>query len=421
MTYIDQSARAPVRRTIPSALLKGAEAPETDLIIRGQGTIAFALARPGPFRLTIRGEDPGVPSLRWNVVAGDVSLDRSLPLPDGGWEPLDLVVNEKHVKPAGIDPSPDCAYWFSFDCHNRTAYYGKGEIRLGTMIASHQFPKPDKEKKEPDISRWLTDLQHFEISIPTRDIDIWRDPVTVDPPMRVVRHDAITMDDIAAGKLTVPASLTPVCQKLYDNVAGASFILDTPDFPLFSAAIKASIEDKEGWCYKVLDAKAREFGEYDPLKTYLRITLGANQGESPGIPFVMEIWPGGHYSPIHNHGGANAVIRVLHGEITVSLFPMLSPDHVTPFAVETFVKEEVTWISERLNQVHKLINLTPEPCITIQCYLYDEDNRTHWPYFDYLENGAVGHFDPDSDADFLWFKNKMKEEWAKRIKPMPGN
>jgi hypothetical protein len=160
--------------------------------------------------------------------------------------------------------------------------------------------------------------------------------------------------------VTVPASLTPTCQKLYDNVAGARFVLDTPDFPDFSAAIKASILDEEnGWCAQVLKKKADEFGKPDPQMTYLRITLGTNQGESPGIPFVMEIWPSGNYSPVHNHGGSDAVIRVLHGEITVSLYAFLAPEQTVPFATKTFVKEDVTWISPRLNQVHKLHNLNP--------------------------------------------------------------
>lgn len=35
-----------------------------------------------------------------------------------------------------------------------------------------------------------------------------------------------------------------------------------------------------------------------------------------GIPFVLEIWPAGHNSPIHNHGNAYGIVRMLHGDIT---------------------------------------------------------------------------------------------------------
>jgi predicted metal-dependent enzyme (double-stranded beta helix superfamily) len=141
--------------------------------------------------------------------------------------------------------------------------------------------------------------------------------------------------------------------------------------------------------------------------------MGVNQGESPGIPFVVEIWPPGHYSPIHNHGGADAVIRVLRGRIHVSLFAMLSMKHQDAFGDAHFDEGEVTWISPRLNQTHQLKNDGDVTCVTIQCYQYAESDLTHYPYFDYIGEAEIGHFDPNSDMDFLKFKAKMKEEWEK--------
>lgn len=43
---------------------------------------------------------------------------------------------------------------------------------------------------------------------------------------------------------------------------------------------------------------------------------GLKAGSCAGIPFVLEIWPAGHNSPIHNHGNAYGIVRVLHGDIT---------------------------------------------------------------------------------------------------------
>ena len=103
----------------------------------------------------------------------------------------------------------------------------------------------------------------------------------------------------------------------------------------------------------------------------MRITLGRNSGESPGIPYVMEIWPSNHYSPIHSHADSNAVIRVLHGSIHVSLFPFLGEGtDIEPFAEADFDKDEITWLSPQLNQIHQLRNNTDDVCITIQCYMY---------------------------------------------------
>lgn len=410
MTYVNKAARAPAYEPVSLATAAGeaeGRGPAYELPVMGQGTIGLALHKVEPFTVTAWAEQE-LPAFRWTINHQGARLE--LLREDGGATELLLVVG------VGLDASEACPYWFSFDDHNRLVRYGKGEMRKGTMLASCELPPRPEQQGETDPYAWVSKLKKVALSAtPSGFIDRWRDPVTAEPPMRVVPHDSITMEDIAWGRVTVPASLTSTCQKLYDNVAGARFILDTPDFPDFSAAIKASILDEKGWCYKVLDRKANEFGKPDREKTYLRITLGTNQGESPGIPFVMEIWPSGHYSPVHNHGGADAVIRVLHGEITVQLYRFLAPQETEPFAVKTFVKEDVTWISARLNQVHKLINMNKdEPCITIQCYLYGDDNRTHWPYFDYVKDGGIGHFDPNSDAEFLEFKQLMKEEWARR-------
>lgn len=415
MTYVNPAvaARAYQRLQAPVALKaeEGVDdAPTTGtypLPVRGQGTIAFTISRSEPVTVTATGQ-PGAPALRWTIdhFAAKLVL---VSVEDGGETEL------LSVPGVGLDASLACPYWFSFDCHNRLVRYGKGEMRLGTMLASCQLPLPPAEGQN-DPWAWLSGIEDVEISgALTGIVDLWKDPVTIELPMRVIPHDSITMEEMAYGRVTVPASLTLTGQKLYDNVAGKSFVLDTPDFPDFSAAIRASILDKDGWCARKLDEKAREFGEYNPDMTYLRITLGTNQGESPGIPFVMEIWPSGNYSPIHNHGGSDAVIRVLHGEIHVSLFAFLAPEETVPFAAKTFVKDDVTWISPRLNQVHQLKNDNPdEPCITIQCYLYSEGNDEHHPFFDYLGDGTIEYFDPNSDADFLTFKRTMMEEWARR-------
>jgi len=406
MTHASTEAfQAPAHLSLPP--LTEGDARDTQgkirLIVDGQGTIGFSIAEQAPFSLGIFADTIDGPGFRWEIDGEGAHLHERR---YGEWRRMLSVAG------AGLDAEPKCPYWFSIDTLNRVLRYGKGETRLGCMWA--EYPLGSKPRPgDDDYYRWLATVEQVELSAEHAGaVDIWRDPVTVDPPLRIVPHDEITMDQMAKGELTVPANLTATCQQLYDNVAGKAFVLNTPDFPQFSEAIKRSILTKRGWCYKTLERKASEFGKRDPDKTYLRITMGQNQGDSPGIPFVMEIWPVDHYSPIHNHGGADAVIKVLHGAITVDMFPMLSKCHLKPFARATFEKDEVTWISPRLNQFHQLRNLgRAEPCITIQCYMYAENNRTHYPYFDYLNDEDIGHFDPDSDADYLAFKAIMRKEW----------
>ena len=379
------------------------EVEDLRLMVHGQGTFGFLLTEMEPFTVTVGApEQWGSPALRWAVGCEGATLHERTA---GQWRQIPVTVGPE----SGLDADPGCPYWFSVDAHNRALLYGKGEMRLTCALAKHQLPPAPKQG--PDPYAWLAAATTLHVSPPVaRTADVWRDPVTVEPPMKIVPVDEITMEAMATGAATVAANLSAECQVLYANVAGERFALDTPDFPDFSAAIEASIATKGRWCYETLADKATEFGSKDPLKTYLRITMGANQGDSPGIPFVMEIWPSGHYSPIHNHGGADAVIKVLHGAIHVSLFRMLSPHHTEPYTTADFGTGDVTWISPRLNQTHQLKNNGQASCITIQCYQSAQSDDTHYPYFDYLEAAGIGHFDPSSDLDFLKFKKKMREE-----------
>jgi len=309
---------------------------------------------------------------------------------------------------SGITAKKGAYYWVSLDYNNRSLYAGVGEARIETAIFRYTFP--------PSARPFLESLVAITaLSSSITPIRLLRDPVTHAIPLLVKDTHELTMQHIATAIYMPRANLSPVAQTLHACIAGPRFVLDDKDFPHFSKAIEASIADPSGWCHRRLLAKANEFGPGKPLETYLRITLNQNNGESPGIPYVMEIWPPQHYSPVHNHAGANAIIRVLHGSINVRLFPYLSPD-VASFGTTQFKKDDITWISPTLNQTHQLVNVEKEQtCITIQCYMYDDKDRNHYDYFDYLDDaGNTQQYEPDSDMDFVAFKELMIQEWAAR-------
>jgi hypothetical protein len=295
---------------------------------------------------------------------------------------------------------------------------GIGEARIDNVIYKYEFNfKTDEEKKTNKL--FLESLISIKPDDFIDSIRLLRDPISSTLPLKVARIDDLTMNDIALQKYMPLENLSLVSQKLYNSIGGKKFILDDMDFPNFSKAIEYSIATEGCWCNTKLKEKASNFNPSKPntLETYLRITMGKNNGESPGQMLVMEIWPkGGHFSPIHSHANCEAIIRVLHGSINVSLFPYLSGDNVKPFLNENFNKHDVTWISPTLNQVHQLKNISENTsCITIQCYAYDLEDVTHYDYFDYIgEDGETLQFEPDSDMDFVLFKQKMKEEWINR-------
>ena len=45
-------------------------------------------------------------------------------------------------------------------------------------------------------------------------------------------------------------------------------------------------------------------------------------------------------------------------------------------------------------------------------YMYGFDNAKHYDYFDYIDdNKNIVQYEPDSDSDFVKFKEIMKKEW----------
>ena len=318
---------------------------------------------------------------------------------------------------SGLSNIKGAYYWVSIDYQNQKIYAGIGEPRLETHIYKYFLNHTDK--------LFLESIIQIEVSKTSKylqQILLLRDPITSTIPLVVKNTDELTMNDIAKGSYMPKSNLSLISQKLYDCISGKKFILNDDDFPDFSKAIEYSIKTHGNWCNKKLKKKSTEFSKIKPnfLETYLRITLGTNNGESPGIPYVMEIWPIGHYSPIHSHAGSNAIIRVLHGKINVKLYPFLSgqKDGVEHFSRSDFSENEITWISPTLNQTHQLMNdeKNTKTCITIQCYMYDNENSTHYDFFDYLdENSEIQKYEPDSDMDFISFKELMKKEWNNRV------
>jgi len=298
----------------------------TQLPIHGQGVFVFTTKFSDPSRFTIYDAEK-VNGLQVefteesidvrNIVSGTVYKDSKCE--------------------QGLDSCKGAYYWFSLDSQNQRLLAGIGEARLETVLYEYEFPRgTEKERKVAKaFLESLTTIWISEESVSLTMLRLLKDPVTIGLPLHVKHMNQLTMHDLAKWTSLPHSSLTMANQMLYSCIAGSKFVLNDPCFPDFSKAIEYSIATPGLWCYERLKQKENEFSKTDPqpMETYLRITLGQNSGESPGIPYVMEIWPVGHYSPIHNHGGANAIIRVLHGSIHVELFPYLctSKDGVNPF------------------------------------------------------------------------------------------
>lgn len=371
------------------------------------------------------------------------------------WVMTDLITNEKLGEEVYNDcdglpllnPGRNQTLWMSFDKENLILRGGSGYMLTALQRVKANFTDPkdiyeDQKKYEENKKKYLE--KYGKLSRYSMDpssikgdgckiVELIKSkyPIYRDLPPIVKDHQEITLEDLDVGNAISIKELSPECQRLYANVAGASIVINPPDFPDFAQAIDYSIN--YGFCKCKLIEKAKsEFEgsdkDYDANQSYLRITLGSNLGDSPGIPYVMEIWPAGSYSPIHDHSQANAIIKVLHGSLTTRWFESLDRTQqqiemsreksAIPYDQAVVSNGDVTWLDDRQFQTHQLFNhnINGTACITIQCYMYNDRDVNHYENFDYVGGNSGDNiigFVPNSDWDYENFKHLIKEEFMK--------
>ena len=52
--------------------------------------------------------------------------------------------------------------------------------------------------------------------------------------------------------------------------------------------------------------------------------MGPSPSKSPGIPYLLQIWPSGCKSSVQNHGSVSAIGKVIHGTIQCGIFNKMS-------------------------------------------------------------------------------------------------
>jgi hypothetical protein len=404
----------------------GEKQPVGTLLVKGQGTVAVQLKPSTYFAITL--------SPSQQLKEGETALQLELTDNTAKFFSITTTTKKEIVAsfPKGIDaakliPGVDDLFWLSVDQNNGFIRYGKTFRAAAVTYLLAKVVVGDFTK--PGSFIWIKQLEYVSISSQQTTHDIRPDlakvsigglPIVNDLPPVIAESVALSLEDLALNTTTSIANLDPPCRRLYANITGPNIQLNDKNFPDFSEAIEYSIRTPGRICYEMLKSKADEFGG-DPLMTYLRITLGLDEGNSPGVPFVIEIWPSKHKSPIHDHGEAYAVIKVLHGKINASYFTKLDKKFGIKLEPEImFEKGNVTWISPDNYQIHQLHNDFDRACVTIQCYQYAKKDISHDEYFQYLEEGTGEKkpFKPNSDWDFISFKRLVKEEWEAHLKEL---
>ena len=258
----------------PKSLLLKKKQLGINLIIKGQGVLLFK-------------NDDNTKKCLFTITNSQNTDGLSVLFTKVGLEVNKISTNEKLAdiknRLIGLIDNKGAYYWFSIDAQNQKLFAGIGEARLENTNYEYQFPV---SKENKDFLESLITISINEQSTSFVPIKLLRDPVTVSISLFVKDTHSLTMRHIATGTYLPKSNLSQAAQILYECIAGKKFVLDDKDFPQFSKAIEYNIATPGCWCYKKLQEKSKEFSkEGNILETYLRITLGQNNGESPGIPW----------------------------------------------------------------------------------------------------------------------------------------
>ena len=294
--------------------------------------------------------------------------------------------------------------WVSVDKKNGYIRFGYGYPLLeNTMVEMGPVDSPLQSCLTEEFATLCPIFNIATANTTLGDVEnaITKFPIVNHEPHLLVDSQHNTLHILSTGSAVVPATLPAELQELYALVGGDDVVMTKED----AANIDYCVKTEGCILYKILEEKksASEFGSPDMV--YVRATIGPDLGNSPGSPLVVEIWPPGCYSPIHDHADTVAVIKVLSGTITSTFYNPLAELRnglPVPLREGDVTKGQVTYLTPELFQTHMLKNNQDATCITIQSYYYLSSDYVHNETFHFTESPPPVNSEDSDPADPEW-------------------
>lgn len=309
--------------------------------------------------------------------------------------------------------SSESVIWISFSnldrqkSENNFIKFGYGETLETNIIAHFTFKHKEGFKsihiKNIEIDSRVKVIESICFNDPfVNDFEPLLFPDKASVPIGELNKNYKTKEDL------------PEFSQLYEKINKVDITMIVID------AIEYSIKTQDCALNKKLIEKSGGFG--DSKTTYIRVPMGPNFGNQPGQPYVLEIWPKGHYSPIHNHGNAAALIRLLCGKLKTEWFnPLAETNSKNPQVIKTgFINAgDIAWMTPFNYQTHKLTNEDNSVAISIQAYAHTDSNtgNVYSETFDYIKSGdpELHHFYPNEDFSYDNLERIVLEENKKHL------
>jgi Cu-Zn family superoxide dismutase len=207
--------------------------------------------------------------------------------------------------------------------------------------------------------------------------------------------DTNSQTDIKIGHIT-KSNFPREAQDLYNSIKDASLRSEILD------AINYSIDTEGCILNEKINLPKSVFSETNSASSsYIRVSLI----RKATFPVVIEIWPKGQSSPIHNNGDCVAVIKVLKGSLQLDFYnPLANISFTRPVKINSVKLHEsnFTYMTPDFFQTHQIHNYRDDTAaIIIKSYTYLENDskNTNMERINYVvpENPDLKVFYPESD------------------------
>ena len=170
-------------------------------------------------------------------------------------------------------------------------------------------------------------------------------------------------------------------------------------------AIRASLNAPGGALRRLLEAKAAREGVKDPTTTYIRVDCFGKRIQSPCL---LEIWPGGHRSPIHEHASSTGLMKGVYGRVDIMLYEGLGTDP-RPSALLAVTPDRCSWMSPDRFQVHKVYCPMDRHDFAATFHIYTDTQSDVFKYRDEQPPNRIGEFVTESDIGWGQFYKALTE------------
>jgi hypothetical protein len=170
-------------------------------------------------------------------------------------------------------------------------------------------------------------------------------------------------------------------------------------------AIRVSLNSPDGALRQILEMKSARDGVKDSKTTYIRVDCFGKRIQSPCL---LEIWPGGHHSSIHEHADSTGLMKGVFGRVDIMLYEGLGTEPKKT-ALFSLTAERCSWMSPEHYQAHKVYCPMDAHDFAATFHIYTDTQSDVFKYREEREPHRIAEFVTESDIAWGQFYKALTD------------